>query len=238
MNLVNQETGEMFQIPLQSGEINELAKAMAKAQGAMTAAKMDGSNPHYRSNYATLDSIWTAARKPLSDNGLSVVQQLLPDGILLTTLMHESGQWMKSYLKLNPIKNDPQGVGSALTYGRRQAFAAMVGIAQADDDAEGATGQNGSKPVQPAQPPVPASQWLPTKEEFFGQVETELKITEADAKAILKADGYNGFAKEKAGEMYKAIQKELRIRKEAGKIQSQASGQPELMIVQPPVIYP
>lgn len=157
MNMINQETGEVTSFNLQSGEVNELAKALSKAQGAMTAAKMDGQNPHFKSSYATLDNIWQAIRKPLSESGLSVVQALLPDNVLVTTLMHESGQWMRSYLKLNPVNNTPQGVGAALTYGRRYSLAAMVGIAQADDDGEVAN-QPKTKPEatrQAQRPPAP-----------------------------------------------------------------------------------
>lgn len=140
MNIINQETGEVVTLDLHSElmshEISDLAKALVKAQGAMTSAKMDGSNPHFKSSYATLDSIWQAIRKPLCEHGLCVVQSLLPDNTLVTTLLHESGQWVRSYQRLNPVQNSPQGIGSALTYGRRYSLAAIVGICQADDDGE------------------------------------------------------------------------------------------------------
>jgi hypothetical protein len=166
MNILNPETGEVTSVELQSIEINELAKALAKAQGVMTSAQKDGTNPHFRSSYATLASIFQATRKPLTDNGLSVVQVMLPDNTLVTTLMHESGQWLRSYLKLNPAQNTPQGVGSALTYGRRYSLAAIVGISQDDDDGEEATSpaKQASRPAsakaeQPAvvAPPKPAN---------------------------------------------------------------------------------
>lgn len=224
MNILNQETGEVTALELQSKEINELAKALTKAQGAMTSAQKDGTNPHFGKSYATLDSIWQATRKPLCDNGLSVVQSLLPDNVLVTILLHESGQWIRSYLKLNPVKNDPQGLGSALTYGRRYSLAAMVGIAQADDDDEGASDrpESGSKKNQPS----PGKVWRPSKEEFFDRVVDELKVSQDDARIILKEAKYTAFSPDKATEMYKAIEKEMRIRKEAEKINKQVNGTP------------
>jgi hypothetical protein len=167
MNIVNPETGEVSSVELQSAEINELAKALSKAQGVMTSAQKDGSNPHFRSSYATLSSIIQAARKPLADNCLSVVQSLLPDNTLVTTLMHESGQWMRSYLKLNPAQNTPQGVGSALTYGRRYSLAAIVGISQDDDDGVEANAPGEKKPAakrpeQPSPAAQPVTQSKPT----------------------------------------------------------------------------
>lgn len=126
-----------------SEQINELAAALSKAQGAMHAASKDSTNPHFKSKYADLASVWDVCRKPLTDNGLSVVQ--LPEAtehglVIATRLMHASGQWMQADLLLNPTKNDPQGVGSAITYGRRYGLCAMVGIvADEDDDGNGAS---------------------------------------------------------------------------------------------------
>jgi len=160
MNTINPETGEItfdLHSELMSHEINELAKALVKAQGIMTSAQKDGSNPHFNSSFATLDSIWKAIRKPLSEHGLCVVQSLLPDNTLVTTLLHESGQWVRSYQKLNPVRNDPQGIGSALTYGRRYSLAAIVGICQADDDGEEASETTGTKRASRQSSPKPAT---------------------------------------------------------------------------------
>jgi hypothetical protein len=226
MNILNPETGEVTSVELQSIEINELAKALAKAQGVMTSAQKDGMNPHYGKSYATLASIFQATRKPLTDNGLSVVQVMLPDNTLVTTLMHESGQWLRSYLKLNPAQNTPQGVGSALTYGRRYSLAAIVGISQDDDDGEEATAPTKQTPkkVEPVkEQPSPGNVWLPTKEEFFEQVESQLKVKPDEAKVILKAAQFVAFTPDKATNMFKAIEKELRIKREAVKIAGQVS---------------
>jgi hypothetical protein len=137
-----------------SEQLNELAAALAKAQGAMQGAAMDRANPFFKSKYATLNSIWDAIRKPLADNGLAVVQtpdQVDGDVILRTLLVHASGQWIVSDLRMRPAKADPQGIGSALSYARRYALAAMVGAtSDEDDDGNGAT-QPQAQP-QKAQP--------------------------------------------------------------------------------------
>jgi len=126
-----------------SDQIHELAAALAKAQGQIEGAKKDSLNPHFKSKYADLASVWDACREALSTNGLSVVQSAenSPDtGYGVTTLLlHHSGQWIRGTLHLRPTKDDPQGAGSALTYARRYALAAFVGIAPEDDDGAAAS---------------------------------------------------------------------------------------------------
>ena len=131
---------------MQSETIGKLAEALAKAQGSMSAAAMDGNNPHFRSRYATLTSVWDACRKPLTDNGLSVVQAFRVDDngllLLVTKLCHTSGEWMVSEYPVTPTKNDPQGLGSAVTYARRYTLSSLVGVvADDDDDGNAASGQ-------------------------------------------------------------------------------------------------
>lgn len=119
--------------------IGALVAALAKAQGAMTGAKKDAVNPHLKSKYADLASVWDAVRGPLSANGLAVIQTTEPAqaGVCVVTLLaHSSGEWIRSRLFMPTQKNDAQGVGSALTYARRYALAAITGIAPDDDDGE------------------------------------------------------------------------------------------------------
>ena len=127
---------------MQSEQINELAAALAKAQGSMRVAVFDRVNPHFRNKYASLASTLDAIRKPLSDNGLSITQiTTMRDGafLLVTTLRHASGQWVVSEYPL-PINAKPQELGSALTYARRYSVASLINIASDDDDdAEGAS---------------------------------------------------------------------------------------------------
>lgn len=132
-----------------SDQINELASALAKAQAAMSGAKKDSTNPHFKSTYADLASIWDACREPITTQGLSVVQSprlvSAGDGAwiveLETRLLHTSGQWLSDTIAVPLGQPTPQGVGSAVTYCRRYALAAVLGIAPEDDDAEGAMGR-------------------------------------------------------------------------------------------------
>lgn len=126
-----------------SEQINELATALARAQSQVEGAKKDSTNPHFRSSYADLASVWDACREALTKNGLSVAQSTESTGEgaygVTTMLLHASGQWISGTLYLRPAKDDPQGAGSALTYARRYALAAMVGIAPEDDEANAAS---------------------------------------------------------------------------------------------------
>lgn len=127
-----------------SESINELATALSKAQGEITGALKDSANPFFKSNYADLASCWDACRSALTKNGLAVTQFPTTDptgSYLVTTLMHSSGQWMRSSLILKSKDDTSQAMGSAITYARRYALAATVGIAQVDDDGNQASGR-------------------------------------------------------------------------------------------------
>jgi len=127
-----------------SENINELAAAMAKAQGEIEGAVKDKSNPAFRSKYADLGAVWDAVREPLAKNGLSIIQ--LPrrsdNGIEVETmLMHSSGQWLSNTLGMPTAKPDAHGVGSAITYARRFSLSAFCGVAPVDDDGNAAAGR-------------------------------------------------------------------------------------------------
>jgi hypothetical protein len=145
-----------------SEQINELAAALAKAQSELEGAKADSENPFFKSKYADLASVWEALRKPLSKNGLSVSQCLEhQEGktILTSLLMHSSGQFISSSMPVISEKPGPQAMGSAISYARRYSLAALTGVYQADDDAEGAHGRPApsvvSKPKEVTTPVVP-----------------------------------------------------------------------------------
>ena len=134
-----------------SENINELATALAKAQGVMQNAKKDSENPFFKSKYADLATVIDAAKEPLYKNGLSVVQLTSSDGESVkvnTLLLHSSGQWIGETLSLKPVKGDPQGLGSAITYGRRYAYSAIIGMASEEDD----DGNAASQPVERRKP--------------------------------------------------------------------------------------
>jgi hypothetical protein len=135
-----------------SEQIDALAGALSKAQAKITGALKDSANPFFKSKYADLASVWDACREQLSANGLAVIQttDIDPDGVtVITTLAHSSGQWIRGRLRMIPVKHDPQGIGSCLTYARRYALAAIVGVAQVDDDANQASGKAYASPHTP-----------------------------------------------------------------------------------------
>jgi hypothetical protein len=138
-----------------SEQINELATALAKAQGEITGALKDSANPFFKSKYADLASCWDACRSALSKNGLAVTQFPTTEATgvcLVTTLLHSSGQWMRASLSVHPKDDTPQAMGSALTYARRYALTAVVGVSQVDDDGNAASGKvtYGSNPAYDA----------------------------------------------------------------------------------------
>jgi hypothetical protein len=140
-----------------------LARALAKAQGVMAGAARDKTNPAFKSRYADLASVWDACREPLSSNGLAVVQLVTAADkasvTVETRLLHESGESVSSVLTMPVEKPTAQGVGSAITYARRYALSALVGVAPDDDDdgnaASGVAPRNAAPPAQVV--PVPAS---------------------------------------------------------------------------------
>jgi len=127
-----------------SENINELALALSKAQAGITGELKDSANPFFKSKYADLASCWDACRRQLTDNNLCVIQTTdVIDGLVVvrTTLAHSSGQWVSGVLPVKAKDDGPQAQGSGITYARRYALAAMVGLAQIDDDAEAAQGR-------------------------------------------------------------------------------------------------
>lgn len=122
---------------MRSENINELAKALSIAQGEIKSAVEDKTNPHFKSSYASLASVWDACRIPLSKNELSIMQlPFVENGelYLKTTLAHSSGQFVESVMPVNNAKNTPQALGSCITYMRRYALSSIVGVAPGDDD--------------------------------------------------------------------------------------------------------
>jgi len=124
-----------------SEQIDQITVALSKAQSAIKNPTKDSYNPFHKSHYATLANVLECCREPLSKNGLAVAQVLEVIGekqALVTILSHTSGQWIKSTILLPINKLGPQEVGICITYCRRYALAAIVGIHQEDDDAESA----------------------------------------------------------------------------------------------------
>lgn len=131
---------------------NHLAAALAKAQGAIKNAVKDQKNDYFSSKYADLAAVRDACYKALSENQIAVIQKVSggPETITITTcLVHSSGQREECSFTIRPAKADAQGLGSAITYGRRYGLAAMVGVAPEGEDDDGNAASRASPPSPP-----------------------------------------------------------------------------------------
>ena len=135
-----------------SDSIANLTLALSIVQGKMTHAIKDSANPFFKSKYADLESVWDACRSLLSENGLAVMQfpgEYYDGSMRLTTIIsHKSGEFISQEMSVPVTKPDAQGAGSALTYMRRYALAAVVGVVQADDDANAAVQSKSSSAMK------------------------------------------------------------------------------------------
>ena len=130
-----------------SDQINEITTALSASLGEIENATKSSNNPHFKSKYADLAEVTKTVREVWPKYGLAYTQGVGSGTndkgkfvVAVTTLIsHKSGQWIESTLTLPCSKEDAQGVGSAITYGRRYALAAAAGIAQEDDDGNAAS---------------------------------------------------------------------------------------------------
>ena len=131
-----------------SESVNEIFKAMISFNTAFKGLTSDANNPFFKSKYISFDSI-VGLRNELAKEGLVMIQSVgssddLTSATICTTIAHSSGQWiMSDTLTVKPVKADPQGLGSVISYGKRYQAAAMLGIAEAvDDDGNSGSGLN------------------------------------------------------------------------------------------------
>ncbi len=142
-----------------SNEINELGTALACANEELSNPKKTSINPFFKSKYADLSECVNVSRPVLAKNGLSIAQMPSYDlGIVTveTMLIHSSGQWIMSQISAPADKSTAQGIGSAITYLRRYSLAAMISLAQEDDDGQEATKSSNKAPKE--SPVVPKAQ--------------------------------------------------------------------------------
>jgi hypothetical protein len=175
----------------EEGAVKNLAAALVAAQAEMPGVKPDAKNPHFKSEFVSLGHLINATRPVLSRHGLSITQWVTHGGteslpMLRTVLMHTSGEFMESTMPLLVGKNDMQGLGGAITYARRYAWTAALGISDDDDDGNQAStsaATNGRSKVAPpattgsqaggdAQPsPPPPSTLLSPREALVAELE-------------------------------------------------------------------
>lgn len=126
-----------------SESIKNLAQALIVFHVKVDTIKKDAKNPFFKSTYASLTNILDAINEPLIESGLAISQ--FPTGAdgLTTILIHgESGEWISSNYEMRPVKDDPQGRGSCITYQRRYALASVLSLNIDEDD-------DGNKASQP-----------------------------------------------------------------------------------------
>lgn len=121
-----------------SNTAKTLIEALSALQSKMEQPSKNAVNPHFKNKYADLAACMEAVRPHLTGLGLAVTQatRLLDNGftVLDTTLHHVSGEKITGTYPINPTQNNPQGYGSAMTYARRYALCALLGIVADDDD--------------------------------------------------------------------------------------------------------
>ena len=122
-----------------SESITKVAVALVAAQAELPGIVKDRQNDHFKSKYATLDTIIEQIRPVLAAHHLAILQTASSDEsakvlTVATRLLHDSGEWIENAVVIPIAKMDPQGAGSALTYGRRYSLAALLAIAAEDDD--------------------------------------------------------------------------------------------------------
>lgn len=127
-----------------SQSIQNLAKALLVFNTKVNKIKKDASNPFFNSKYASLSNIQEEIAMPLAESGLVLTQFPTETNGLTTLLIHaESGEYLQSNYIMQPVKNDPQSLGSAITYQKRYSICAVLGLnIDDDDDGNKASGNN------------------------------------------------------------------------------------------------
>jgi hypothetical protein len=134
-------------------ELDKLIPALIKFQTVVKSPAKTKTNPHLKNKYADLSDIVDVVRGPLAENGLAI-SQLVCDNAVTTMLLHESGQYLSATTTLTLERPTMQGLGSAITYARRYALSAILGIV-ADDDDDGHAASTTTPPKQNSPAPAP-----------------------------------------------------------------------------------
>ena len=170
-----------------SPAISKIALALCKFQAELQPVVKDSKNPFFNSKYADLSSIWDVIRKPLTDNGLCILQEPSTVNsrlVMTTTLIHTSGEYFRSSMEYPVDKQTAQGYGSATTYARRYGLQSITGVAPEDDDGNAASGKNNYS-ESPKLPTAPAIKVEPVR-----KLEKKQKLT-LEAIAAKKAYKYD-----------------------------------------------
>ena len=194
---------------------NQLLESLAKMQGNLENAKKESENPFFKSRYADLNTCLQTAKKVLAENGLSVSQHCTFDGNMVqcvTVLGHSSGQMMVSTLNVPVTKKDPQGIGMAITYARRYAFSSVIGLAQADDDAESSVVHTETQEEPPAEIPAdaPAYEYATDKQvKLIRAIIGKNHIEEDSIKKRYRVANLESLSKPQASECIRILKKQV-----------------------------
>lgn len=163
----------------QSDSVKLLAEALAQAQAEMPIVPKDKDNPFFKSKYADLATVVQTVIPVITRHGLAITQFPDFDGdhdLLTTRLLHSSGEWLEASMRVAAVKQDPQALGSALTYAKRYAFCAILGIvADEDDDGNAASApvtspQRNTTRVQSPRATKPATDESPGMRKLFAML--------------------------------------------------------------------
>lgn len=153
-----------------SDSIVNIAASLVKAQKNIGSAVKGAANPFYKSKYADLGSVMEACKEALNEQGITVLQPVLSEesgDYVETILLHETGEFISSRMKLVLSKQDMQAYGSSVSYARRYGLQSMVFIPAADDDAEGTMNRSPAKQEAPKSAPLASVPPAATKPSSF-----------------------------------------------------------------------
>ena len=173
-----------------SDTIASLAAALNKAQAEMSGAKKSAKNPFFKSNYANLEEVINCVKEPFADNGLSFVQfPISGDGVagVETIIMHESGEFISGEFMLKCSKNDPQGMGSAITYARRYGLQSACGVPSEDDDGNAASAKKPAMTAKEASNKINDAKTVDALVKLWNSLPIDLKQNESVIEAKNKS---------------------------------------------------
>jgi ERF superfamily len=163
-----------------STSLINLSKALVTFHVKVDRVKKDATNPFFKSKYASLSNILEAINEPLIESGLCFSQFPTDENGLTTILMHsESGEFLQSTYVMKPVKDDPQGRGSVITYQRRYALAAVLGLNIDDDDDANTATHGGATPAKAEKQANDDKPWLNKTNKDGSITETWGKVVKA-----------------------------------------------------------
>jgi len=170
-----------------SDSIKNIATALVKFNDLVGKIGKGSTNPFFKSKYAALPDILDAINEPLHQAGLTLNQ--FPTGVngLTTIIIHaDSGEYMLDTYVMTPTKNDPQGIGSCITYQRRYAIGAILNL-NIDEDDDGNNGSIAAKAKEVTEPSTQQKVDALRKVPVQAELPTEIALTDAHKEAIAHA---------------------------------------------------